>query len=214
MKLTVFDDGVQTDLDLDLAVISIGRAKDNAVQLASTRVSRHHARIESQGGAPWILDLGSANGIEVNGESVDRCMLRAGDEVSRGFGVRLVLGDDVPGGAELETEEDVGMRTLTGEAYRERENLRVFARITRELAARTELQPLLDLIVDSAVSLVGGERGFILLREDGAAEAKAPDAARSMSVSVARSFDHTTVAVPRTRLSMGIADRVEARQRQ
>ena len=100
------------------------------------------------------------------------------------------------------------MRTLTGEAHRERENLRVFARITRELAARTELQPLLALIVDSAVSLVGGERGFILLREDGAEGAGAPDAARNMSVSVARSFDHTNVAVPRTRLSMGIADRV------
>jgi transcriptional regulator with GAF, ATPase, and Fis domain len=208
MKLTVFDDGVQSDLDLDLAVITIGRAKDNAVRLSSTRVSRHHARIESQGGAPWILDLGSANGIEVNGESVDRCMLRSGDEVSLGLGVRLVLGDDVPGGEQQETEEEVGLRTLTGEAYRERENLRVFARITRELAARTELQPLLELIVDSAVSLVGGERGFILLREDRAPGASAPDAARSMSVSVARSFDHTNVAVPRTRLSMGIADRV------
>ncbi len=168
MKMTVFDDGVQTDLDLDLAVISIGRANDNVVRLVSTRVSRHHARIESQGGAPWILDLGSANGIEVNGESVDRCMLRAGDEVSLGLGVRIVLGDDVPGWEQSETEEEVGMRTLTGEAHRERENLRVFARITRELAARTELQPLLALIVDSAVSLVGGERGFILLREDGA----------------------------------------------
>ncbi len=208
MKMTVFDDGVQTDLDLDLAVISIGRANDNAVRLVSTRVSRHHARIESQGGAPWILDLGSANGIEVNGESVDRCMLRAGDEVSLGLGVRIVLGDDVPGWEQSETEEEVGMRTLTGEAHRERENLRVFARITRELAARTELQPLLALIVDSAVSLVGGERGFILLREDGAEGAGAPDAARNMSVSVARSFDHTNVAVPRTRLSMGIADRV------
>ena len=119
MKLTVFDDGVQSDLDLDLAVITIGRAKDNAVRLSNTRVSRHHARIESQGGAPWILDLGSANGIEVNGESVDRCILRSGDEVSLGLGVRLVLGDDVPGGEQQETEEEVGMRTLTGEAYRE-----------------------------------------------------------------------------------------------
>ena len=208
MKLNVIEDGVQSELDLDLAVISIGRAKDNVVRLISTRVSRHHARIESRGGAPWILDLGSANGIEVNGEFVDRCMLRSGDEISLGLGVRIVLGDDVPGGEQFETEEEVGLRTLTGEAHRERENLRVFARITRELAAHTELQPLLDLIVDSAVALVGGERGFMLLREDNKAGASAPDAARSMSVSVARSFDHTNVAVPRTRLSMGIADQV------
>ncbi len=208
MKLTIIEDGVHSQLDLDLQVIPIGRAKDNAVRLESTRVSRHHARIESQGGAPWIMDLGSANGIEVNGESVDRCMLRARDEISLGPGVRVVLGDDVPTAHDWDPADEVGMRTLTGEAHREHENLRVFARITRELAAHTELQPLLNLIVDSAVSLVGGERGFMLLREAQAEGTRGSHTAGAMTVSVARSFDHTNVAVPRTRLSMGIAGQV------
>ncbi len=60
---------------------------------------------------------------------------------------------------------EVGQATLSGDARRERENLRVFAKITRELVRETELLPLLRLIVDSAVALVGGERGFLLLAD-------------------------------------------------
>ena len=45
-------------------------------------------------------------------------------------------------------ETGAGLATLTGEAARERENLRVFARITRELLRETELERLLRLIVD------------------------------------------------------------------
>jgi len=105
--------------------------------------------------------------------------------------------------------DGTGLRTLTGEARRERENLRVFAKITRELTREVELLPLLRLIVDSAVSLVGGERGFVLLhdgRREG--EARGPLDVTRMTVSVARSFDHTDIVVPRTRLSLGIARKV------
>ena len=217
MKLSVIEDGVRADLNLDQPVVTIGRALDNDVRLQSTRVSRHHTRLEMAGDEAWIIDLGSANGTRVNGERVDRKIVEPGDTIEIG-GVQIALEEAAsePAGGDPRTIRgpgaDQGLVTMTGEARRERENLRVFAKITRELTSETDLMRLLRLIVDSAVALVGGERGFVLLEDERAARDRgdeAPDVSK-MTVSVARSFDHTDIVVPRSRLSMGIAGRAAA----
>ena len=154
MKLTVVEEGVQTQLDIARPVITIGRALDNDIRLSNTLVSRHHSRIDTHGGEAWVIDLGSANGTSVNGEKIARRLLSAGDEIQVG-GTRLILEapeeavdqtQRLPGVDEI--EGDAGLRTLSGEARRERENLRVFARITRDLVRETDLLPLLRSIVD------------------------------------------------------------------
>lgn len=206
MKLTVIEDGVRADLDLSKSVVTIGRALDNDLRLQSSRVSRHHSRLETTEGEAWIIDLGSANGTLVNGERVARRLVSVGDVISVG-GVEIVVEPEVPPQALL---EEGGLATLTGDARRERENLRVFAKITRELTGETDLMRLLRQIVDSAVSLVGGERGFILLDDGRRADERTgegPIDVEKMTVSVARSFDHSDIVVPRSRLSMGIAGR-------
>ncbi|MEM9799432.1 MAG: sigma 54-interacting transcriptional regulator [Planctomycetota bacterium] len=205
MKLTVIEEGVRADLELTQPVVTIGRALDNDVRLQSSRVSRHHTRLETSEGESWIIDLGSANGTLVNGERVTRRLVQVGDTITIG-GVEMVL---EPEDATMVAGNDAGLATMTGEARRERENLRVFAKITRELNSEVDLVRLLRLIVDSAVALVGGERGFILLEDErGEAEqnGSGPDVTK-MTVSVARSFDHSDIVVPRSRLSMGIAGR-------
>jgi len=217
MKLTVIEDGVRTELELHKPVITIGRALDNDIRLSSTLVSRHHTRIEAQDGQAWIVDLGSSNGTAVNGSRVDRSLLSAGDEISLGSGVQLVVGEDEDGRTQVLAVADLeaGLRTLSGEARRERENLRVFARIARALVEETELSALLRTIVDSAVALVGGERGFVLLRDRARAEARPgePLDVEDLTVQMARTFDQADVVVPRSRLSMGIARRVLAEGR-
>src|SRR5262249_62123356 len=67
----------------------------------------------------------------------------------------------------------VGLRTMTGDERENRDDLVVFARISRELSRETEIDRLLRLIVDAAVALVGGERGFLLL-----SAAAGPDGSR------------------------------------
>src|SRR3954452_22579257 len=62
----------------------IGRSRDCDVQLADANVSRRHAELRQEGASYWIVDLGSTNGIEVDGKRVKRAKLRSGDTVTLG----------------------------------------------------------------------------------------------------------------------------------
>jgi hypothetical protein len=64
--------------------LTIGRAADNLVVIASPRASRHHAHIRREGAAFVLYDLGSANGTLVNGQRVQRAVLQPGDQIDIG----------------------------------------------------------------------------------------------------------------------------------
>jgi hypothetical protein len=59
--------------------VVIGRSRDCDIQLADGNVSRRHAELRQEGASYWIVDLGSTNGLEVNGKRVKRAKLRDGD---------------------------------------------------------------------------------------------------------------------------------------
>jgi hypothetical protein len=62
----------------------IGRSRECDVQIADPNVSRQHAELRREGGGFVIVDLGSTNGIEVNGRRVKRATLEPGDRISIG----------------------------------------------------------------------------------------------------------------------------------
>jgi len=62
----------------------IGRAQGCDVRLDDANISRRHAELRQQGTAYWIVDLGSTNGVEVNGSRVERAQLEDGDTVTLG----------------------------------------------------------------------------------------------------------------------------------
>jgi FhaA, N-terminal domain/FHA domain len=64
--------------------VVIGRSKDCDIQLADANVSRRHAELRQEGASYWIVDLGSTNGLEVNGKRVKRAKLRSGDTITLG----------------------------------------------------------------------------------------------------------------------------------
>ena len=64
---------------------SIGRSAQNDIVIDSSLASRRHARLECARGQCVVEDLGSANGVFVNGRRVSRAALSPGD--------RLRLGD-------------------------------------------------------------------------------------------------------------------------
>ena len=64
--------------------VVLGRSRDCDIQLSDTNVSRRHAELRQEGASYWMVDLGSTNGMEVNGKRVKRAKLRDGDTVTLG----------------------------------------------------------------------------------------------------------------------------------
>jgi hypothetical protein len=64
--------------------VVIGRSRDCDIQLSDTNVSRRHAELRQEGASYWIVDLGSTNGLEVNGKRVKRAKLNDGDTITVG----------------------------------------------------------------------------------------------------------------------------------
>jgi hypothetical protein len=64
----------------------IGRSRDCDIVLNDSNVSRRHAEISPSGGQGWLIkDLGSTNGVRVNGRTVDGPHpLESGDRVELG----------------------------------------------------------------------------------------------------------------------------------
>jgi len=61
---------------------TFGRTEGNTIVLPTPKVSRRHAMIHEQDGEFWVVDLGSTNGVQVNGERVTHpVQLRSGDQI-------------------------------------------------------------------------------------------------------------------------------------
>jgi FHA domain-containing protein len=70
---------------LDAERSTIGRSRDADCVLRDPNVSRHHAELRRSSGGDWtIADLGSTNGIKVNGRRVASTRLKSGDRVTLG----------------------------------------------------------------------------------------------------------------------------------
>jgi pSer/pThr/pTyr-binding forkhead associated (FHA) protein len=65
-------------------VTTIGRSEESDIIIEDHQVSRHHAQIECVEGICRIEDLQSSNGCFVNGERVERVVLRSGDRLRIG----------------------------------------------------------------------------------------------------------------------------------
>jgi pSer/pThr/pTyr-binding forkhead associated (FHA) protein len=74
----------------DLAIpVTIGREEGNALRLNDERVSRYHAKVQTEDEDIIITDLDSTNGTRVNGSAVQIRRLRPGDQVSIGRSMLL-----------------------------------------------------------------------------------------------------------------------------
>ena len=71
MKLIIEDDeGRKTVVPIVREEITIGRQDGNTIKLTERNVSRRHARLIKENGSLVIEDLGSYNGVRVNGDRI------------------------------------------------------------------------------------------------------------------------------------------------
>ncbi|MCA9531520.1 MAG: FHA domain-containing protein [Myxococcales bacterium] len=78
------DLGLRVTLDAVPSVVSIGRDRTSTLTLTDGDVSRQHARVERDLDGVVLHDVGSKNGVEVNGKRCDKRHLRDRDEVRLG----------------------------------------------------------------------------------------------------------------------------------
>lgn len=65
--------------------LRVGRAEENDISLDHRSLSREHIKLRRSANGEWrVVDLGSANGVSVNGESYAATALRSGDVIQLG----------------------------------------------------------------------------------------------------------------------------------
>lgn len=75
--------------------LTVGRAPECDISVADTKISRRHAEFDATGPTPRVADLGSRNGLLVNGRKVNAADLSPGDEVTIGD-LRIRFEETVP----------------------------------------------------------------------------------------------------------------------
>src|SRR3954470_20584328 len=86
MKLIIEDDeGRKMVVPFVRDEITIGRQEGNTIRLTERNVSRRHARLLRSNGSVVVEDLGSYNGVRINGERIHgQVSLHDGDLVQIG----------------------------------------------------------------------------------------------------------------------------------
>ena len=89
--------GEASDIKLDKPIVLVGRNPECDVVLSSKKISRKHCVVAQVGQRVVVRDLGSTNGIRVNGQQLDEADLLAGDELVIGnLNFRLTMESSGP----------------------------------------------------------------------------------------------------------------------
>ncbi len=106
MRLEVrYPNGSQHEVELTGTVAVLGRDPSCDLVLNDAKCSRRHAVLEAGPQGLAIRDAGSANGIFVNGDRVERASLKDGDVVRLGDVILKILPEEMPGTLVMGPEE-------------------------------------------------------------------------------------------------------------
>lgn len=138
------------DLTIDIdKSLSIGRSDSNNLVLATSQISRQHAKINCIGEQLYVQDLGSSNGTFVNGERIgtDAHALQATDELAFADLVFLVVNapvDALDGDSFLNSLQDIESFTPTTDIHTQTESTPSVEPISANAAANAA--PVIDVV--------------------------------------------------------------------
>ena len=138
------------DLTIDIdKSLSIGRSDSNDLVLATSQISRQHAKINRIGEQLYVQDLGSSNGTFINGEriSTDAHALQATDELAFADLVFLVVNAPVnalDGANFLDSLQDIESFTPTTDIHTQNESTASVEPISPNAAANAA--PVIDVV--------------------------------------------------------------------
>ena len=176
-----------SDRSFELSAFStLGRHPDNTVQVMDRIVSKEHARITLGGNGAYVLrDVGSLNGTFVNESRVNEHVLQNGDVLSLGSTKFRFEGQDAPrkelthvkiGGDDAHTEVQGSVSATLSFApasevkdeavlRADYEKLRIAHELSQKLAVDTDLDRILQQIVDETFQIISADRAVILLND-------------------------------------------------
>jgi pSer/pThr/pTyr-binding forkhead associated (FHA) protein len=151
---------------LGQGMLSIGRSIDCHVVFDSAAVSRRHAEIGLKDGEPVVVDLGSANGVFVNGRRVSgEQRLEIGDVIVIGDQQLRLVSIEANDGHETRaarTVEAAGAATLRRPAHEESTNLEdaieLITAVAQRLIDRGESKQASDVLGPRLVSVLDEAR--------------------------------------------------------
>lgn len=138
------------DLTIDIdKSLSIGRSDSNDLVLATSQISRQHAKINRIGERLYVQDLGSSNGTFINGEriSTDAHALQATDELAFADLVFLVVNapvDALDGASFLDSLQDIENFTPTTDIHTQTELTALVEPISANAASNAA--PVIDVV--------------------------------------------------------------------
>jgi adenylate cyclase len=200
------------------ATMVVGRAPNSDIPIIDPTISRRHAEVECGDAGVTIRDLGSSNGTFVNGTRVDASPVTAGDVVTFGkvaFRVAQLAPPAPPmaspssPGATIVRQLRVRGTPATGTDYqavsdadKSREKLAKLLEVSKGLGRATDIDSLLNKIVDYAYQILEVDRVAILLADDDgeltpkiARDKRGGDSTRAVPQSIARSALKDKVAI-------------------
>jgi adenylate cyclase len=169
---------------------TLGRHPDNSIQVLDRIVSKEHCRITLAPNGSWMVrDAGSLNGTMLNGERVSEAVLKDGDRIQLGNTTFQFNEDNpraqqaqqaanrsrvtmMPGQVQSEVRNriDASKRFLpvaeitdVETLKADYEKLRVAHELSQKLALDTDLDRLLQQIVDETFQIIRADRAVILL---------------------------------------------------
>ncbi|HEX3746045.1 MAG TPA: SpoIIE family protein phosphatase [Bryobacteraceae bacterium] len=171
--------GHRTRMRIEPLPFRIGRQPESDLIIRDSRASRSHARILMEQGEYIIEDCGSRHGTFVNGKRITRQPLNNSDRIELGAqdSYQLTFALD---GAELkrlvdQMGERAGQQDSPAGAHAMGGNLaklRAILDLARTLQSSFSVDDVLASVVDTALTITGAERGFLMLRNAGGLETR------------------------------------------
>lgn len=165
--------GVSQRFEVTPQGLFIGRNAENDIALADQLVSRRHARVWIRGESLHVEDLGSRNGIEVNGARVEKGLLHEGDVLGVGnASFRVAKCSDSSLGQTIITPDKAAALYASILEDSGDKRLVVLYKAAQLLGTIFDLDELLAKILDLIFEALPVRRGFALTIE---APGKSPD---------------------------------------
>ncbi|HMJ52180.1 MAG TPA: FHA domain-containing protein, partial [Polyangiaceae bacterium] len=149
---------LQHDFELGLGEFAIGRSPECQLSLDDPLVSRKHALLVVSPESVLIKDLGSRNGVVVNGTKIDTSrVLLDGDRIVIGSQEMTIMARPATAGPQYVRRSTTGAQTLSSYARpHSLEPTKLHTEPIKELAKdtkRVDSFPLLSTLADKALAL-------------------------------------------------------------